>query len=140
MRTAPQAVPLETLADRAVRVIGRDKTVGTNWGGYGSFRDLLLADLPDDIHLSDTAPYTVFDGNRHISAAGLDCSAAGAAYARTPASRVACPTRLMANCANRSLCSAQPWRAQHARLLSRHRRHHFAERPLSSSRTAASLH
>jgi hypothetical protein len=71
VRGAPQAVPLETLADRAVRVIGRDKTVGTNWGGYGSFRDLLLADLPDDIHLSDTAPYTVFDGNRHISSAGL---------------------------------------------------------------------
>jgi hypothetical protein len=71
VRNAPQAVPLETLADRAVRTIGRDKTVGTNWGGHGSFRDLLLADLPDDIHLSDTAPYTVFDGNRHISAAGL---------------------------------------------------------------------
>ncbi len=71
VRTAPQAVPLETLADRAVRMVGREKTVGTNWGGYGTFRDLLLAGLPDDIHLSDTAPYTVFDGNRHISAAGL---------------------------------------------------------------------
>jgi hypothetical protein len=71
VRNAPQAVPLETLADRAVRIIGRDKTVGTNWGGYGSFRDLLLAGLPDDIHLSDTPPYTVFDGNRHISATGL---------------------------------------------------------------------
>ena len=63
VRSAPQAVPLETLADRAVRVIGRDKTVGTNWGGFGTFRDLLLADLPEDLHLSDTAPYTVFDAN-----------------------------------------------------------------------------
>ncbi len=71
VRTAPQAVPLETLADRAVRMVGRDKTIGSNWGGFGSFRDLLLADLPDDLHLSDTAPYTVFDGNRHITAAGL---------------------------------------------------------------------
>jgi NYN domain len=71
VRSAPQAVPLETLADRAVRMVGRDKTVGTNWGGFGTFRDLLLADLPDDLHLSDTAPYTVFDGNRHISATGL---------------------------------------------------------------------
>jgi hypothetical protein len=71
VRNAPQAVPLETLADRAVRIVGRDKTVGTNWGGYGSFRDLLLTDLPEDIHLSDTAPYTVFDANRHISATGL---------------------------------------------------------------------
>ena len=70
VRSAPQAVPLETLADRAVRIIGHDKTVGTSWGNYGSFRDLLLAGLPDDIHLSDTAPYTVFDGNRHISATG----------------------------------------------------------------------
>ena len=71
VRSAPQAVPLETLADRAVRVIGRDKTVGTNWGGFGTFRDLLLADLPEDLHLSDTAPYTVFDANRHITATGL---------------------------------------------------------------------
>jgi NYN domain len=71
VRAAPQAVPLETLADRAVRLIGREKTVGTNWGGFGSFRDLLLSDLPDDLHLSDTAPYTVFDGSRHITATGL---------------------------------------------------------------------
>lgn len=71
VRTAPQAVPLETLADRAVRIIGRDKTIGTNWGGYGTFRELLLADLPDDLHVSDTAPYTVFDGNRHITSTGL---------------------------------------------------------------------
>lgn len=71
VRSAPQAVPLETLADRAVRMVGHDKTVGTSWGGFGSFRDLLLAGLPDDLHLSDTAPYTVFDANRHISPAGL---------------------------------------------------------------------
>jgi NYN domain len=71
VRTAPQAVPLETLADRAVRMIGREKTVGTNWGGFGSFRELLLADLPDDLHLSDTAPYTVFDESRHITETGL---------------------------------------------------------------------
>jgi NYN domain len=71
VRIAPQAVPLETLADRAVRMVGHEKTVGTQWGGYGSFRELLLAGLPDDIHLSDTAPYTVFDANRHISATGL---------------------------------------------------------------------
>jgi hypothetical protein len=71
VRAAPQAVPLETLADRAVRVIGRDKTIGTNWVGYGSFRDLLLANLSDDLHLSDTPPYTVFDASKHISSAGL---------------------------------------------------------------------
>ena len=71
VRIAPQPVPLETLADRAVRMVGHEKTVGTQWGAYGSFRELLLAGLPDDIHLSDTAPYTVFDATRHISATGL---------------------------------------------------------------------
>ena len=71
VRTAPQAVPLETLADRAVRLVGHEKTVGTQWAGHGTFRDLLLASLPDDIHLSDTPPYTVFDANRHISPTGL---------------------------------------------------------------------
>lgn len=71
VRGAPQAVPLETLADRAVRIVGRDKTIGTNWGGFSTFRDLLLSGLPDDVHLSDTAPYTVFDATRHISAIGL---------------------------------------------------------------------
>lgn len=70
VRSAPQAVPLETLADRAVRLIGHDRTVGTQWAAYGSFRELLLAGLPEDIHLSDTAPYTVFDANRHIAPSG----------------------------------------------------------------------
>lgn len=71
VRNAPQAVPLETLADRAVRLVGHERTVGTQWAGYGTFRELLLAGLPEDIHLSDTPPYTVFDANRHINAAGL---------------------------------------------------------------------
>ncbi|MEZ5897924.1 MAG: NYN domain-containing protein [Hyphomicrobiaceae bacterium] len=71
VRSAPQAVPMETLADRAVRFVGHDRTIGTQWAGHGTFRDLLLANLPDDIHLSDTPPYTVFDANRHINASGL---------------------------------------------------------------------
>lgn len=100
VRATPQAVPLETLADRAVRVIGREKTVGSNWGGFGSFRDLLLSALPDDIHLSDTAPYTVFDANRHISPAGLITGATpakaadiDAAFAQRPAFRPAPPVQ-----------------------------------------------
>ncbi|MFN0217181.1 MAG: NYN domain-containing protein [Hyphomicrobium sp.] len=71
VRAAPQSVPLETLADRAVRIVGRDKTVDCDWGGYGSFHKLLLSGLPDDLHLSDTPPYTVFDEKRHITATGL---------------------------------------------------------------------
>jgi hypothetical protein len=92
VRQAPQAVPLETLADRAVRMIGREKTVGTNWGGFGSFRDLLLSALPDDIHLSDSAPYTVFDANRHISPAGLITSATPARAADVEAAFAQRPT------------------------------------------------
>ena len=70
VRSAPQAVPLETLADRAVRLVGHERTVGTQWAAYGSFRELLLAGLPEDIHLSDSPPYTVFDANRHIAPSG----------------------------------------------------------------------
>lgn len=64
VRSAPQPVPLEALADRAVRVLGHDKTVGLAWGGAGSFRDLLSAGLPENIKLSDAAPYFVYDTGR----------------------------------------------------------------------------
>ncbi len=65
VRSAPTPVPLEALADRAVRVLGHDKTVGTAWGGAGSFRDLLVGGLPKDIQLSQAAPYYVEDLNNH---------------------------------------------------------------------------
>jgi hypothetical protein len=87
VRSAPQAVPLETLADRAVRIVGRDKTIGTDWGGYGSFHKLLLSALPGDVHLSDTPPYTVFDENRHITETGLLAPQTSAAPAETRAPR-----------------------------------------------------
>ncbi len=61
VRSAQQPVPLEALADRAVRLLGHDKTVGSAWGGAGSFRDLLAASLPDQIKMSDAAPYYVYD-------------------------------------------------------------------------------
>jgi NYN domain-containing protein len=63
VRAAAQPVPLEALADRAVRALGHEKTVGTAWGGAGSFRDLLARDLPDELQLSEQPPY-------HVSAAG----------------------------------------------------------------------
>ena len=59
VRDAEQPVPLEALADRAVRVLGHEKTVGSAWGGAGSFRDLLVNGLPADMKLSDSAPYYV---------------------------------------------------------------------------------
>lgn len=67
VRSAGQPVPLEALADRAVRTLGHDRTVSTAWGGTGSFRDLLLKGLPEDIRLNDQPPYFVFDASRQIA-------------------------------------------------------------------------
>ena len=67
VRSAGQPMPLEALADRAVRALGHDKTVGSAWGGAGSFRDLLSRGLPADIRLSDQPPYYVFDASRQIA-------------------------------------------------------------------------
>ncbi len=67
VRAADQPVPLEALADRAVRNLGYDKTVGSGWGGIGSFRDLLTKGLPEDIRLSSQPPYCVYDATRAVS-------------------------------------------------------------------------
>ncbi len=63
--SAPQ--PLEALAERAIRVLGHAKTVGTEWGGTGSFRDLLSLDLPDSIALTEQAPFFAYDVSRAIA-------------------------------------------------------------------------
>jgi hypothetical protein len=65
VRSAPAPIPLETLADRAVRAMGHDRTAGTHWGGAGTFRDLLRQDLPTDVRVSDNAPFVAFDTRRH---------------------------------------------------------------------------
>lgn len=67
VRSAGQPVPLEALADRAVRTLGHDKTVGSGWGGAGSFRDLLSRALPKDIKLTDQPPYFVYEPTRQIA-------------------------------------------------------------------------
>jgi NYN domain len=64
VRAADQPVPLEALADRCVRVLGHEKTVGAAWGGTGSFRDLLTRGLPEDVRLTAQPPYFVYDANR----------------------------------------------------------------------------
>jgi hypothetical protein len=64
VRATNHPVPLEALADRAVRNIGYDKTVGSAWGGVGGFRDLLAKGLPEDIRLNDQPPYYVYDATR----------------------------------------------------------------------------
>lgn len=68
VRTATQPVPLEALADKAVRSLGHERTAGSGWGGAGSFRELLAKGLPADIRLSAEPPYFVYDVSRQIAA------------------------------------------------------------------------
>ena len=68
VRASPTPMPLEALADRAVRQVGHDKTIGTGWGGAGGFRELLAQDLPNGLRLSGEPPYVVIDTSRHIAA------------------------------------------------------------------------
>ncbi len=66
IRTAMAPVPLEALADRALRALGHEKTIGSGWGGAGTFRDLLRQALPSDIRLTSEPPYLAFDPSRHL--------------------------------------------------------------------------
>ena len=67
VRSANAPVPLEVLADRAVRTVGHDRTIGTSWGGAGGFRELLLQGLPQGLRLSGEPPYVVIDIQRHVA-------------------------------------------------------------------------
>ncbi len=69
VRAAAGPVPLEALADRALRAVGHDKTIGTSWGGSGSFRELLRQSLPQDIRLADDPPYHAIDLTKPVVAA-----------------------------------------------------------------------
>ncbi len=64
---ADRPVPLEALAERATRVLGHDRTVGSAWAGAGSFRELLLAELPGSIKLTNEPPYLAFEAARALS-------------------------------------------------------------------------
>lgn len=67
VQASQQPVPLEVLADRAVRAVGHERTIGTGWAGAGGFRELLLQALPDGLKLTDNPPYLVLDTRRHIA-------------------------------------------------------------------------
>jgi len=69
VRASAQPIPLEVLADRAVRTLGHDKTAGSAWGGAGSFRELLASSLPAPVRLSEQPPYFVIDASRHLAPA-----------------------------------------------------------------------
>src|SRR5262245_21615335 len=61
VRTSATPVPLEALADRALRALGHERTIATGWAGAGSFRELLRRSLPEEIKLTGEPPYLVFD-------------------------------------------------------------------------------
>jgi hypothetical protein len=68
IRAASGPVPLEALADRALRAIGHERTIGTAWAGAGTFRDLLRLALPTDLRMTEQAPFFAYDPERHAVA------------------------------------------------------------------------
>jgi NYN domain len=86
VRASAAPVPLEALAERAMRALGHDKTVATGWAGAGSFQELLRQQLPEDIKLTAEPPYLAFDRKRHGEA-----GEATALEARAPAPEIAAP-------------------------------------------------
>jgi len=65
VRASASPVPLEALADRALRALGHERTIATGWAGAGSFRELLRRSLPEEIQLTGDPPYLAFDPKRH---------------------------------------------------------------------------
>jgi hypothetical protein len=65
VRTSEKPVPIAYLADRAQKILGHAKTVGTNWAGSGGFLSFLNNTLPEGIRLSERPPHFVYDPKRH---------------------------------------------------------------------------
>ncbi len=65
VRTSEKPVPIAYLADRAQKILGHAKTLGTNWAGSGGFLNFLNATLPEGIRLTDKPPHFVYDPKRH---------------------------------------------------------------------------
>jgi len=65
VRSSEKPVPIAYLADRAQKILGHAKTIGTNWAGSGGFLNFLSITLPADIKLSEKPPHFVYDPKRH---------------------------------------------------------------------------
>jgi hypothetical protein len=87
VRASSAPVPLEALADRALRALGHEKTIATGWAGAGSFRELLRRGLPEEIKLTGDPPYLAFDTRRH----GEDRTSKAAIEARATAAEAGTP-------------------------------------------------
>jgi hypothetical protein len=91
VRASATPVPLEALADRALRALGHEKTIATGWAGAGSFRELLRRSLPEEIKLTDEAPYLAFDARRHREERSLEAALEATRTADTDASPIVTP-------------------------------------------------
>jgi len=65
VRASDRPVPIAFLADRAQKMLGHAKTIGTNWAGTGGFLTFLNNTLPEPLRLSDRPPHFVYDPTRH---------------------------------------------------------------------------
>ena len=65
VQSSEKPVPIAYLADRAQKILGHAKTLGTNWAGSGGFLNFLNATLPEAIRLTDKPPHFVYDPKRH---------------------------------------------------------------------------
>jgi hypothetical protein len=65
VRASEKPVPIAYLADRAQKILGHAKTLGTNWAGSGGFLNFLNATLPESVRLTDKPPHFVYDPTRH---------------------------------------------------------------------------
>jgi NYN domain len=65
VQSSEKPVPIAYLADRAQKILGHAKTLGTNWAGSGGFLNFLNSTLPEGIRLTDKPPHFVYDPRRH---------------------------------------------------------------------------
>lgn len=65
VRSSEKPVPIAYLADRAQKILGHAKTLGTNWAGSGGFLNFLTNTLPEGVKLTEKAPHFVYDPQRH---------------------------------------------------------------------------
>jgi hypothetical protein len=66
VQSSEEPVHIAYLADRAVKILGHPKTLGTNWAGSGGFLNFLTSTLPEGIKVTDRPPpHFVYDEKRH---------------------------------------------------------------------------
>ncbi len=67
-------VPMESLADRAQRTLGKEMTAGANWAGFGNFRAFLTACLPIEYRITNEPPFLAYDTERMEGSTAADAA------------------------------------------------------------------